>query len=161
MQEVSPASIAPSIQRKESNAHAVCLRHIHALDLSDRLRRRLTSERGQGTIEYVGLILLVSLLMVGMVAAMKGFNNKWPLGGYLREAACRFVSWGVGFALLARADGRAVTMAVATALRLLRQRLGVGRDSGCSSKAGTFVGDRRHSLVAQSGLRASEVSTSR
>ena len=33
-------------------------------------------ERGQGTVEYVGLILLVSLLMVGMVAAMKGFNGK-------------------------------------------------------------------------------------
>jgi hypothetical protein len=32
-------------------------------------------ERGQGTVEYVGLILLVSLLMVGMVAAMKGFNR--------------------------------------------------------------------------------------
>jgi hypothetical protein len=40
-----------------------------------RLRYRLTSERGQGTVEYVGLILLVSLLMVGMVAAMKGFNG--------------------------------------------------------------------------------------
>jgi len=37
---------------------------------------RLASERGQGTVEYVGLILLVSLLMVGMVAAMKGFNGK-------------------------------------------------------------------------------------
>jgi len=33
-------------------------------------------ERGQGTVEYVGLILLVSLLMVGMVAGMKGFNGK-------------------------------------------------------------------------------------
>jgi hypothetical protein len=33
-------------------------------------------EHGQGTVEYVGLILLVSLLMVGMVAAMKGFNGK-------------------------------------------------------------------------------------
>lgn len=33
-------------------------------------------ERGQGTVEYVGLILLVSLLMVGMVGAMKGFNGK-------------------------------------------------------------------------------------
>src|SRR5262245_39553048 len=31
----------------------------------------LQAERGQGTVEYVGLILLVSLLMVGMVAAMK------------------------------------------------------------------------------------------
>jgi hypothetical protein len=36
----------------------------------------LAAERGQGTVEYVGLILLVSLLMVGMVAAMKGFNGK-------------------------------------------------------------------------------------
>ena len=35
----------------------------------------IPSERGQGTVEYVGLILLVSLLMVGMVAAMKGFNG--------------------------------------------------------------------------------------
>ena len=34
------------------------------------------SQSGQGTVEYVGLILLVSLLMVGMVAAMKGFNGK-------------------------------------------------------------------------------------
>ena len=38
--------------------------------------RALSEERGQGTVEYVGLILLVSLLMVGMVAAMKGFNGK-------------------------------------------------------------------------------------
>ena len=38
--------------------------------------RRLAGDRGQGTVEYVGLILLVSLLMVGMVAAMKGFNGK-------------------------------------------------------------------------------------
>jgi Flp pilus assembly pilin Flp len=38
--------------------------------------RRLAGETGQGTVEYVGLILLVALLMVGMVAAMKGFNGK-------------------------------------------------------------------------------------
>ena len=37
---------------------------------------RLASARGQGTVEYVGLILLVSLLMVGMVAAMKGFSGE-------------------------------------------------------------------------------------
>jgi uncharacterized protein (UPF0333 family) len=42
----------------------------------ERLLERSSSERGQGTVEYVGLILLVSLLMVGMVAAMKGFNGK-------------------------------------------------------------------------------------
>lgn len=40
------------------------------------IRRFVASQRGQGTVEYVGLILLVSLLMVGMVAAMKGFNGK-------------------------------------------------------------------------------------
>jgi hypothetical protein len=40
---------------------------------------RLAGERGQGTVEYVGLILLVALLMVGMVAAMKGFQGKQGL----------------------------------------------------------------------------------
>jgi hypothetical protein len=35
----------------------------------------LESERGQGTVEYVGLILLVSMLMVALVAAMKGFHT--------------------------------------------------------------------------------------
>jgi Flp pilus assembly pilin Flp len=55
--------------------------HLNALDLGARLRRCLAPERGQGTVEYVGLILLVSLLMVGMVVAMKGFNSNWPLGG--------------------------------------------------------------------------------
>jgi len=49
--------------------------HLAALRLTDRIRRRLAPERGQGTVEYVGLILLVSMLMVGMVAAMKGFQG--------------------------------------------------------------------------------------
>jgi Flp pilus assembly pilin Flp len=40
------------------------------------IRSLAAGERGQGTVEYVGLILLVALLMVGMVAAMKGFNGK-------------------------------------------------------------------------------------
>jgi hypothetical protein len=40
------------------------------------IRTLLVGERAQGTVEYVGLILLVSLLMVGMVAALKGFNGK-------------------------------------------------------------------------------------
>lgn len=40
------------------------------------LRGPVTGESGQGTVEYVGLILLVSLLMVGMVAAMKGFSGR-------------------------------------------------------------------------------------
>jgi hypothetical protein len=74
MRRVSHASIASSIRRQESDAQTVRLRAPQRVDLGDRLRRRLASERGQGTVEYVGLILLVSLLMVGMVAAMKGFN---------------------------------------------------------------------------------------
>ena len=44
------------------------------------IRSLAEGESGQGTVEYVGLILLVSLLMIGMVAAMKGFNRHWLLG---------------------------------------------------------------------------------
>jgi len=35
----------------------------------------LRRERGQGTVEYVALILLVALIMAGVVAAMKGFRS--------------------------------------------------------------------------------------
>jgi hypothetical protein len=51
-------------------AHAAIARRVRGI------RVLAEGERGQGTVEYVGLILLVSLLMVGMVAAMKGFNGK-------------------------------------------------------------------------------------
>jgi Flp pilus assembly pilin Flp len=50
--------------------HAAVERRVQAI------RALIEDEDGQGTVEYVGLILLVSLLMVGMVAAMKGFNGK-------------------------------------------------------------------------------------
>ncbi len=46
------------------------------LGAASSVRYRLASQAGQGTVEYVGLILLVSLLMVGMVAAMKGFSGE-------------------------------------------------------------------------------------
>ncbi len=36
---------------------------------------RLRSRLGQGTVEYVALILLVALVMAGVVAAMKGFET--------------------------------------------------------------------------------------
>ena len=42
------------------------------------LHARLTllrSQTGQGTVEYVALILLVALVMAGVVAAMKGFKT--------------------------------------------------------------------------------------
>ena len=50
--------------------------HFHFLRRARGVIAALEGDRGQGTVEYVGLILLVSLLMVGMVAAMKGFNGK-------------------------------------------------------------------------------------
>ncbi len=50
--------------------HAAAAQRLRAI------RLLMEGERAQGTVEYVGLILLVSMLMVGMVAAMKGFNGK-------------------------------------------------------------------------------------
>ncbi|MDQ3647661.1 MAG: hypothetical protein M3433_03580 [Actinomycetota bacterium] len=35
----------------------------------------LRRQAGQGTVEYVALILLVALVMAGVVAAMKGFRT--------------------------------------------------------------------------------------
>jgi hypothetical protein len=57
-------------------AHAAVSRRLATIRVLAEGGRDERGERGQGTVEYVGLILLVSLLMVGMVAAMKGFNGK-------------------------------------------------------------------------------------
>jgi hypothetical protein len=40
-----------------------------------RFGRRLAGQVGQGTVEYVALILLVALVMAGVVAAMKGYKT--------------------------------------------------------------------------------------
>jgi hypothetical protein len=40
-----------------------------------RVHGGLLNARGQGTVEYVALILLVALVMAGVVAAMKGFRT--------------------------------------------------------------------------------------
>jgi hypothetical protein len=45
--------------------------HAQILGAIDTLR----ASRGQGTVEYVALILLVALIMAGVVAAMKGFKT--------------------------------------------------------------------------------------
>jgi hypothetical protein len=45
--------------------------HAHACHVVARLRHA----GGQGTVEYVALILLVALVMAGVVAAMKGFKT--------------------------------------------------------------------------------------
>ncbi|MBA2643880.1 MAG: hypothetical protein H0U80_00365 [Solirubrobacterales bacterium] len=36
---------------------------------------RLSREAGQGTVEYVGLILLMGVLIAGVVKASSGFND--------------------------------------------------------------------------------------
>ena len=40
-----------------------------------RIHAGLIGARGQGTVEYVALILLVALVMAGVVAAMKGYKT--------------------------------------------------------------------------------------
>jgi hypothetical protein len=37
-------------------------------------RRLVTAQRGQGTVEYVALVLLVALVMFGVVTAMKTYK---------------------------------------------------------------------------------------
>lgn len=51
--------------RRLGAAHAGGLRAVAAL----------RGQAGQGTVEYVALILLVALVMAGVVAAMKGFRT--------------------------------------------------------------------------------------
>ena len=58
------------LHRYQGYAHAQLAGSLNAV------KEGLGSRSGQGTVEYVGLILLVSLLMVGMVAAMKGFSGR-------------------------------------------------------------------------------------
>jgi hypothetical protein len=41
----------------------------------NRAARRLAQRAGQGTVEYVALILLVALVMAGVVAALKGYKT--------------------------------------------------------------------------------------
>ena len=38
-------------------------------------------ERGQGTVEYVGLILLVGILLAGVVTASQGFKDNNSIAG--------------------------------------------------------------------------------
>jgi hypothetical protein len=47
------------------------LAHANLITASNRLGRQV----GQGTVEYVALILLVALIMAGVVAAMKNFET--------------------------------------------------------------------------------------
>jgi hypothetical protein len=61
----------------------------------DAIRARLASERGQGTVEYVGLVLLVAALMGGMVAAVGGLGSLSGIGKELAEAITKKIIQGV------------------------------------------------------------------
>jgi hypothetical protein len=68
--------------RLQASAHLALARAAAALRGSvagsrhpGRAGRRLRNSLGQGTVEYVALILLVALVMAGVVAAMKGFRT--------------------------------------------------------------------------------------
>src|ERR1044072_759083 len=67
----SAPTIPPSPRRSEMELQMLRSK-LEDGALAAYIKSRAASERGQGTVEYVGLILLVSLLMVGMVAGMRG-----------------------------------------------------------------------------------------
>jgi len=46
-----------------------------------RVGRFWRAERGQGTVEYVGLILLVGILLAGVVTASHGFRDNNSIAG--------------------------------------------------------------------------------
>jgi Flp pilus assembly pilin Flp len=40
-----------------------------------RVHAALANQRGQGTVEYVGLVLLIAVLVAGVVKASTGFSD--------------------------------------------------------------------------------------
>ena len=71
------------------------LAHAKGAIAANAVRRRLSSERGQGTVEYVGLVLLVAALMGGMVAAVGGLGSLSGIGKELAEAITKKIVQGV------------------------------------------------------------------
>ncbi len=69
--------------------------HARVLGLADDIWSRLRAERGQGTVEYVGLILLVAALMGGMVAAVGGLGSLSGIGKELAEAITKKIIQGI------------------------------------------------------------------
>lgn len=64
---------------------AMGLMHSQLLYAGDRLVQRARSQRGQGTVEYVALILVVALVMVGVVKALDSFDGGKELGNAIIE----------------------------------------------------------------------------
>ena len=62
---------------------------------TDFARAWLSERGGQGTVEYVGLVLLVAALMGGMVAAVGGLGSLSGIGKELAEAITKKIIQGV------------------------------------------------------------------
>jgi hypothetical protein len=60
--------------RLQGLVHDTLVRAVRHLNAAIRARAS-PGTLGQGTVEYVALILLVALIMAGVVAAMKGFRT--------------------------------------------------------------------------------------
>ena len=62
--------------------------------LAARMRRSAGSERGQGTVEYVALVTLVAIVMVGVIAALKSakFTEGQELGAIILKKIADAVS---------------------------------------------------------------------
>ena len=56
-----------TVHELQGRAHAATIHHVGA-----RARR---ASPGQGTVEYVGLILLIAVLIAGVVAASRSFSD--------------------------------------------------------------------------------------
>jgi len=60
------------------------------------LRTRLSSDHGQGTVEYVGLILLIAGVLAAVVAAGRGTEGGGIAGKVTTELEKAIESVGVG-----------------------------------------------------------------
>lgn len=69
--------------------------HAKVFQAACSVRHRLAREEGQGTVEYVGLVLLVAALMGGMVAAVGGLGSLSGIGKELAEAITKKIVQGV------------------------------------------------------------------
>jgi Flp pilus assembly pilin Flp len=64
------------------------------VEMVHRAARVRTGERGQGTVEYVALVTLVAIVMVGVIAALKTakFTEGQQLGALILEKIAEAVS---------------------------------------------------------------------
>ena len=61
---------------------------------AEAVRRAAVGERGQGTVEYVALVTLVAIVMVGVIAALKSaqFAEGQELGAMILKKITEAVS---------------------------------------------------------------------